>query len=102
MKIYDLVKNLLTDNPDLRDSDKKLIWRVWYEMGLVDNYRFITKDNFMKAPSTETIRRCRQKIQETHPELQSSKWIKAQREKIAEQKGTYIYREEVTEQKNLI
>jgi len=38
--------------------------------------------------------RTRQKIQELHPELQSSKWIKKQRDQIAEQRGTFIYREQ--------
>ena len=105
MKTYDLIKQLLTDHAELRDSDKRLIWRVWNELGFTDandaNFSIQLKD-FMEAPSTETIRRCRQKIQELHPELQSSKWIKKQRDAIAEQKGTYIFRETVKEQLNLI
>lgn len=106
-KIYDLVKELLTDYPELRDSDKELIWSVWIKLGYVkeDDYyqvALIDKSDFMKAPSTETIRRCRQKIQELHPELQSSKWIQEQRKKIEDQRGTHIYREEIDTGQNRI
>jgi len=94
IKTYDLVKKLLTDYAEFRDSDKKLIWRVWEVTGFIDIDSVMTKLAFMEAPSTETIRRCRQKIQELHPELQSSKWIKKQRDQIAEQRGTFIYREQ--------
>lgn len=105
MKIYDLIKNLLEENEELRNSDKRLIWKVWEELDLASSYSgysevkdaYISRSAFMEAPSTETIRRCRQKIQELHSELQSSKWIKKQRDAIAEQKGTHIYREPVSQ-----
>jgi len=110
MKIYDLVKNLLTDYPELRDDDRKLHWRVWEKLGFVNSYNndvfdngyMITEDSYLEATSTETIRRCRQKIQELHPDLQSSKWMKKQREAIEKQRGTHIFREEIKEQMGLI
>lgn len=100
---YDLVKELLTDYPELRDSDKKLIWEVWerlsltYWMSITDQV-CITKEDFMNAPSTESIRRCRQKIQETHPELRGTEKIQRARKAIADQKGTHVYRETVIEE----
>lgn len=101
-KIYDLVKQLLTDNPELRNSDKKLIWEIWKRCGLTyfypnnDDGGYISFDNFMKAPSFESCRRTRQKIQEHHPELQASEEVKKLRKKKQESKSTFVYREEVT------
>jgi len=95
MKIYDLVKQLLTNNPELRNSDKKLIWNVWKYLGLIDFDGWITEESFMKAPSCESIRRCRQKIQEHHPELQASEEVKKLRKKKQDSKSTFVYREEV-------
>ena len=102
IKTYDLIKELLTDYPELRDSDKKLMWRVWNELGFIlrDGREwipdFINKDDFMKAPSTETIRRCRQKIQELHPELRSSKEVQKMKDKKEASKSTFVYRDEVS------
>ena len=96
-KIYDLIFDLLTNHPDLRDSDKKLIWKIWDELQLIDTtHRCIIQEAFMLAPSTETIRRCRQKIQELHPELQGTPKVKKLRQSIAEQRGTHIFREKLS------
>lgn len=99
MKLYDIVINLLIDHPVLRDSDRRLIWNVWYRQGLIsindDNDSFITKGDFLKAASTESIRRCRQKIQEERPELGPSAYVKEARRKKQANKGTFIYREEL-------
>lgn len=100
-KIYDLVYHLLVKYPQLRDSDKLLIWNVWGRNGYIDKFNtemgetYIMRSNFLEATSPESIRRCRQKIQETHPELRSSKAIQAEKDKLAAQKGTHIYREEI-------
>ena len=104
-RIYDLVKELLTDYPELRDSDKKLIWKVWFNLGLVvfgDQPMFIRFDNFMKAPSTESIRRCRQKIQEHFPELRGSKAVQKARAEKAEENGTFIFRETIGVQEKFV
>lgn len=103
-KLYDVVKKLLTNYPALRDSDKLLMWNVWGIEGFISSYgnslvRHITRDNFMKATSAESITRCRRKIQEEFPELQSSKNIKEARDQKASEKGTFVYREKIN--KNL-
>lgn len=97
MKTYDLVKDLLIKYPAMRDSDRLLIWNVWGRRGYLtveDNTSIIRKESFMTATSPESIRRCRQKIQENFPELRSSKKVQEEKDKIADQKGTHIYREE--------
>lgn len=95
MKLYDLVKNLLEENPTLRDSDKLLIWKVWERCGYVTSGTVMRYENFVKATSTESIRRVRQKIQEQYPSLCSSAGVQAIKEAKRQQKGTHIYREPV-------
>ena len=84
--IKEKVKQLLIDKPWLRDSDEKLIANVWcYQMGLDENGISISKSttayDFLKAysenqfSSAETCRRCRQLIQEKHPELRGKSYI---------------------------
>ena len=96
-KIYDLVKEILTDYPETRDSDKKLIWNVWDELDFIDQseYNCIHYEDFMNAPSTESIRRCRQKIQEKNPELRGSKKVQEYRKIKQETKSTFVYREQI-------
>lgn len=93
MKIYDLVKMLLEKYPKLRGNDRLLIWNVWGYKGYLTGTS-INKESFMKATSPESIRRCRQKIQERYPELRADKFIQEKRKEIESQKGTHIYREE--------
>lgn len=93
--IYNLIKELLTNHPALRNSDKKLIWSVWIKLGQVHNNGILLQD-FLDSPSTETIRRCRQKIQEQYPELQATKRIKELRQAKEETKGTFIFKEQIS------
>jgi hypothetical protein len=96
MKIYDTVKDLLTYNPELRDSDKKLLWVLLTRLDITSNGgQYLTYHNFMDAPNFESVRRCRQKIQELHPELRSSKFVQDKKELIERQRGTYIFREQI-------
>ena len=93
-RIYDLVKEIMTDYPKTRNSDKALHFTVWNKLGLVDG-RSISYEKYLKAPSTETIRRSRQKIQELHPELRAtSATVRQARRQKQQSKGTFIYREE--------
>lgn len=92
MKLYDLVKFQLTIVPYLRDDDKMLIWEIWHDQGFTHN-GYLEFGDFLKATSPESIRRCRQKIQENFPELRGSERVKKARNKIADQKGTHVYRE---------
>ena len=111
MKTYDKVFLMLKDDPKTRNSDKYLIWKYWVEEGkaTVDRYEgntylpgIIYHTDFMSATSPESIRRARQKIQETHPELRpTNPKVLARRFKKEQTKGTFIYRENVTESKFL-
>lgn len=98
LRLYDIIFTLLNDYPPLRDSDKKLIWNVWGRLGFLSGetpQQYISRYNFMEAPSVETIRRTRQKIQETHKALRSSQTVQETKNEIARQKGTFIYREPI-------
>jgi hypothetical protein len=95
--VYDLVMSLLESYPILRDSDKLLLWNVWGELGLLSSLESttcLTKEAFLKAPTPETITRCRRKIQELHPELGPSVNVKKARAEKAETGGNFIFREE--------
>lgn len=94
MKLYDLTKVILINLPNTRNNDKELIWRVWSELGYVlqDTISYSAFLN-KRCPIPETIRRTRQKIQELYPELQAVKKVYEARQKIAESKGTFIFRE---------
>lgn len=93
MKLYDTVLKLLEDYEQLRNSDKKLIWCVWYKQGLSNTS--ITKEDFLRAKSSESITRARRKVQELHPELQATSTVKMRRAEIERQKGTFVYREQL-------
>jgi hypothetical protein len=101
-KLYDLIKQLLTDYPQMRDSDKVLIWEVWGRLGFVTRDLYwgsvLTSEKFWDATSPESIRRCRQKIQEKHPELRSSKKVQEAKDRKEATKSTFIYREPVQTQ----
>jgi hypothetical protein len=93
IKIYDLVLELLQDYPESRNSDKKLIWRAWEKLGYVESGYSLQYEDFMRAPSTESLRRARQLVQASHPELQATRRVRSERKFIENQKGTFVYRE---------
>lgn len=94
MKLYDLVKSLLVEHEELRNSDKRLLWAVWWKKGLV-NRDSITRASFYLAPSAESVTRARRKIQELHPELQATEEkVRRARQQKEETKGTFVFREE--------
>jgi hypothetical protein len=96
MKLYDLIKTILRDEPELRDSDKKLIWRVWETQNVLryDAYgtRYLNFHGFMDSLSTETIRRTRQKVQENCLELRSCEKIQRVKDEKRGTKGTFVYK----------
>lgn len=98
MKIYDKVKQVLIEDEQARNSDKYLYWALLKKVGLIPPWETgLTYERWMRAPSFETVRRTRQKLQETEPEkygATSTKVKKARRQK-QDTKGTFIYREEV-------
>lgn len=101
MKLYDHIKKLLEEDKELRNSDKKLIWRIWTDeeritIDFVYGRQIILRSDFMEATSPETIRRTRQKVQADHPELQSSESVKRAKKAIEDTKGNFVYKEEFT------
>jgi hypothetical protein len=62
MTLKKLIYNLLVSNPLYRNSDRQLIWKVYSLKGYTSGDS-MTKESFMKAPSPESIRRCRQALQ---------------------------------------
>lgn len=61
MQAYKAVEWVLREHPETRNSDKELILEVWDLMGFSLSYQ--QKLKFRELPSTETIRRVRQRIQ---------------------------------------
>lgn len=96
MKMYDVVLNILTEYPELRNSDKKLLWAVWHSKGLISGLpNSITRDCFYSAPSSESVTRARRKVQELHPDLgATSEKVKSLRRQKENAKGTFIFRQE--------
>jgi hypothetical protein len=94
-KIYDIVKRLLQEQVACRNSDKQLQWQFLRDRNFVIDSQ-LSYWSFMNAPSMESIRRCRQKIQEKHPELgPTNSEVVVGRKKKEDTKSTFIYREEV-------
>lgn len=66
---------LLEKYEHLKDSDEKLIASFWYHEIGGNNFAAMTAHDLLKKftegklTSAESIRRCRQKLQEQHPEL---------------------------------
>jgi hypothetical protein len=97
MTVYELVKQCLVQQERARNSDKFLYFFFLSKLGLVEN-RTLTWDNFQKAPSFETVRRSRQKIQEEDSNLgPTNSQVIQTRGRKESTKGTFIYTEEVTE-----
>mgnify|MGYP003138641505 FL=1 len=80
------VASLLKNYKHLRDDDNKLLATVWLYK---KPNRVKTAMDFLhllsngKLPSSESVRRCRQKLQELNPNLRGRLW--KQRHKMEEQ-----------------
>lgn len=94
LKLYDQIKYLLLQHPELRDSDKKLQWYIWGTQGFIVNGN-LSYEAFLNSRliSSETIRRTRQKIQETFPDLRSSHYVQLAKDKKRRTKSTFVYKE---------
>lgn len=71
----------------LRDNDNRLIATIWsVQMGGKETLKTITALELLqlyaegRLSSTETIRRCRQKLQELNPLLRGDTWCQRQSE----------------------
>ena len=104
LKTYDRVLQILNKDEKARNSDKYLIWEFWVEEGWATNFSedgdmasdgYMNQRAFMSATSPESIRRCRQKIQETHPELAPTSQTALFRRNKEKSRGTYIFREQI-------
>lgn len=62
MKTVDIIKNILASDRQSRNSDRRLLLKVWERQGLV--LSAYQTEQFMKVASAESIRRARQKLQE--------------------------------------
>jgi hypothetical protein len=89
--IKEKVKILLEENPHLRNSDERLIANIWFnESNGVDNkYQFLLLYSQGKLTNAESIRRCRQKIQEECEHLRGTLYFKRQlnQDKIKQELG---------------
>ena len=98
--IYDLVKNILETDSSSRNSDKRLVWSVCFRLGLTDSGT-ITYDNFMKAPTFESITRARRKVVELHPELAGDREVEVGRTRKQNTKGNFIFKNELQERQDI-
>lgn len=77
--LHNLIKHCLETHNEARSVDnvKRVIWYVWVQHGFVENDA-ITKEQFMDAPSPESITRELRKVKDLYPELDDSKDKSAQ------------------------
>lgn len=77
--INETVKQLLSEDPALRDSDAKLVVRIWRQE-LKDSGEFFSLTVFFslyeagKITSADSITRCRRKLQEELPSLRGDSY----------------------------
>ena len=90
LTVKELVQELLTNKPHLRDSDERLIATVWYhEAGMSQNNNLLALDLLnlyidKKLSSPESIRRSRQKLQQVYPLLRGKAYNKRHNEQVEE------------------
>lgn len=91
MKLSDLIKGLLTLNPQLRDNDDMLIAEVYRVYGVATESfaDVMASRKRRKLPGFESIRRTRQKLQEQEPALRASK--ETQKARKSEEVKYYDY-----------
>tara|TARA_R100000008_G_scaffold82222_1_gene66274 strand:+ start:7427 stop:7729 length:303 start_codon:yes stop_codon:yes gene_type:complete len=86
----EIVARLLKNHKHLRDNDNKLLATVWFykkpnRTKTVMDFLHLLSDG--RLPSSESIRRCRQKLQELNPNLRGKLWNKRHKmqEKVKEE-----------------
>lgn len=95
MKTIDRIKTILERDARMRDNDELLIAFVWYYEIPEDRRQSMSAWDFLagyskrKFTSAESIRRCRAKLQEMHPELRGDNYDK--RHKISKNFETITY-----------
>lgn len=94
--LYDRILSILKERPDLRDSDSRLITYVWYvesgwfghDVKTMSAFEFLNLLRTDKLTSSESIRRCRQKVQEQNADTRGQKY-KERHKKELEVRGYY-------------
>jgi hypothetical protein len=77
----DKVKGLLEASANCRDDDNVLIATMWYEENLAESLSAFLNDLANgKLTSPESIRRCRQKLQEENPSLRGDNYKQRHKE----------------------
>ena len=77
-KLVDRVTGLLTAKSDLRDNDRRLTCNIWWKS--VPNPKLLMFEDFIKlyidgkVPESDSITRCRRKVQEENEELRGESW----------------------------
>lgn len=87
--MYDIVKVCLEQDERARDNDKFLHFMVYAKLGHVKN-KTLTWEQYQSAPSFETIRRSRQKVQEEHPRLKAGENTQQVRDAREALQGDFI------------
>lgn len=93
LTIHQMVERILRDYPGTRDDDRELIKTLYGKYYGVDYYKpwgAVIKDK--NLPSFESIRRCRQKVQELNEDLRGSK--KSEEARLAKQEEYLEYARE--------
>ena len=87
-KIQEIVEKSLQDDVRARDNDMRLTALIWHkELGVLRDkcMPLLELIAYNKVTNFESIRRCRRKLQELHPDLRGDKY-KARHDKQREMK----------------
>ena len=77
-RLVDRVTRLLRDKSTLRDNDRRLTCNIWWKS--VPNPKFLMFEDFIalyiegKIPESDSITRCRRKVQAETEELRGENW----------------------------
>ena len=74
-KVKDMVLFELENRPETRDSDRILISKVYEDFFGIKNEPFFEVLMRDDVPNSESIRRCRAKVQEVRPDLRASETV---------------------------
>ena len=78
INLSDQVIKLLKKKSHLRDNDRRLICNIWWKS--VSNPELLMFEDFInlyiegKVPESDSITRCRRKVQEENEELRGKSW----------------------------
>lgn len=101
LKLNDKVLALLRENPKYRDSDEALIARIWSDavgghkattgISMYEFLKMYVDGKDSKFVPAESIRRCRQRIQEKLPETRGEVYLKRHKEEQDDMKNNLGY-----------